>query len=210
MSRFKAKDHFFHKAKKENYAARSVFKLEELDQKFSIFKGNQSVLDLGAAPGSWSQYACKKVGAGGRVVAIDLNPLALPNGIRLANLTEITDDAENLAAHLTAEQIDKGFDIVLSDMAPKTTGIKSTDQARSLELCRLALAMSSAFLRQSGVFVCKLFQSSEYNDFVKEVESDFKTVKSLKPDATRSMSKEIFIVGLAKKTAHNQRLEIPS
>src|SRR6185295_11472575 len=142
---YNPKDYFFKKAKEENYVARSVFKIQEMDEKFKIFKSGYKVLDLGAAPGSWSQYASQKVGAQGRVLGIDIQPIKLT----LPNAVFITADMRdlNLADVMAEHGIAPPFDIVMSDMAPKTTGIRVTDQARSLELCELALATAGRFLR---------------------------------------------------------------
>ncbi|HEY1079742.1 MAG TPA: RlmE family RNA methyltransferase, partial [Bdellovibrio sp.] len=157
---YNPRDHYFRKAKQENFAARSVFKLEEIDQKFKIFKPNQIVLDLGASPGSWSQYASKKVGDKGRVLGVDLSPV----NVKMNNAVFIQADLRDL----NLEEIFKEhgfvppFDIVMSDMAPKTTGIRGTDQARSMELCELALDVARRFLKKEGHFVCKLFHSDDF------------------------------------------------
>jgi 23S rRNA (uridine2552-2'-O)-methyltransferase len=191
---YNPKDYYFHKAKKENYAARAVFKIQEIDERFKLFKPGYKVLDLGAAPGSWSQYASQKVGPQGRVLGIDLSPIkiTLPNTVFVeADMRQL--DLERL---MTAQGISPPFDIVLSDMAPKTTGIRITDQTRSHELCELALATAERFLKNRGAFVCKLFHSDEFEGFRGELRKRFGKVEVIRPKSTRKESKEIFFVAL--------------
>jgi 23S rRNA (uridine2552-2'-O)-methyltransferase len=194
---YNPKDYFFHKAKKENYAARSVFKLEEIDERFHILKSGYKILDLGAAPGSWSQYASQKVGPQGRVLGIDIQPikLTLPNSVFItADMRQL-----NLDQVMTENGIAPPFDVVLSDMAPKTTGIRITDATRSLELCELALATAERFLRPRGSFVAKLFHSEEFDKFRNDLRARFGRVEVLRPKSTRKESKEIFFIGLLYK-----------
>ncbi len=195
---YNPKDHYFKKAKQENYAARSVFKLEEIDQKLKIFKPGQVVLDLGASPGSWSQYASKKVGDKGKVLGVDLSPVT----VKLSNAVFIQADLRDLQLnHVFAEHgFQPPFEVVMSDMAPKTTGIRLTDQARSMELCELALDVARRFLRKDGHFVCKLFHSDDFTKLRDEIKKDFHKFEAIKPDSTRKISKEIFLVGISKKT----------
>ncbi|PIS12042.1 MAG: 50S rRNA methyltransferase [Bdellovibrio sp. CG10_big_fil_rev_8_21_14_0_10_47_8] len=194
---FNPKDHYYKKAKKENFAARSVFKLEEIDRKFHLLKAGQNILDLGASPGSWSQYASKKVGSTGRILGVDLSPMT----VELSNATFIQADLRDLKLAEIFEQhgFDPIFDLVLSDMAPKTTGIRFTDQARSMELCELALDVARQFLKPRGHFVCKLFHSDDFNKLRDEIKKSFDRFEAMKPDSTRKISKEIFLIGLGKK-----------
>lgn len=194
---FNPKDHYFKKAKKENFAARSVFKLEEIDQRFKILKEGQTVLDLGASPGSWSQYASKKVGDRGRVLGVDLSPVT----VKLPNAVFIQADLRDLQLEqVFAEHgFHPPFDLVLSDMAPKTTGIRMTDQARSFELCELALNIARHYLKPGGHFVCKLFHSDDFSKLRDEMKKTFAKFEAVRPDSTRKISKEIFLVGLSKK-----------
>lgn len=194
---YNQKDYFFKKAKSENYAARSVFKLQEIDDRFKILKSGYKILDLGAAPGSWSQYASEKVGPQGRVLGIDLQTIkiTLPNAVFFpADMREL-----NLGDLMAEHGIPAPFDVVLSDMAPKTTGIRITDQARSLELCELALATAEKFLRPRGHFVCKLFHSDEFEDFRRTLREKFGRVEVLRPKSTRKESKEIFFIAMQYK-----------
>lgn len=191
------KDRFFKKAKQEGYAARSVYKLQEIDAKFKVFKPGFKVFDLGASPGSWSQFASQRVGKNGRVIGVDLSPVT----VSMENAVFVQADLRdlNLEEFFLENGVNGQFDVVMSDMAPKTTGIKSADQARSLELCELALEVSKTYLRPGGVFICKFFQSGEFGQLRSEIKKVYSRVEALKPESTRSISKEIFLVGLGKK-----------
>lgn len=194
---YNPKDHYFKKAKEQNFAARSVFKLEEIDLKFKIVHPKQKVLDCGASPGSWSQYCSKKIGPEGRILGIDLSPVE----VKLNNAVFIQADLRdlNLAETMKSHGFDPIFDLVLSDMAPKTTGIRMTDQARSMELCELALDLTKKYLKKDGTFVCKLFHSDDFTKLRDLIKNEFQRVEAVKPDSTRKISKEIFLVGLKKK-----------
>lgn len=194
---YNPRDYYFKKAKAENFAARSVFKLQEIDERLKIFRPGQLVLDLGAAPGSWSQYASQKIGAQGRLLGVDLTAVTL----KMKNAVFIQADLRdlNLEDSFRAHSFEPPFDVVMSDMAPKTTGIKVTDQARSLELCELALDVAQRFLKPRGAFVCKLFHSDDFTQFRERMKNEYQRVEVIKPKATRQISKEIFLVGLGKK-----------
>jgi 23S rRNA (uridine2552-2'-O)-methyltransferase len=194
---YNPQDFYFKKAKAENYAARAVFKIQEIDQKFRLFRGGMKILDLGAAPGSWSQYASQKVGPKGRILGIDLQPIkiTLPNTVFIeADMNQL-----NLDEVMTREGIAPPFDCVLSDMAPKTIGIKITDAARSVELCELALRTAERFLKPGGSFVAKMFNSDEFEGFRAQLRARFKKVEVLRPQSTRKGSKEIFFIALEYK-----------
>lgn len=194
---YNPKDYYFQKAKSENYVARSVFKIQEIDEKFKIFRPTYKVLDLGAAPGSWSQYASEKVGLQGRVLGIDIQQIK----ITLPNAAFVTADIRNIPFDAVLEE--KGmippFEVILSDMAPKTTGIRVTDQMRSLELCQIALQTAEKYLKPKGSFVCKLFHSDEFEDFRRQLRDRFDKVEVLRPKSTRKESKEIFFIALKYK-----------
>lgn len=194
---YNPKDYYFKKAKKENFAARSVFKLDEIDQKFKIIKPGQTVFDLGCSPGSWSQYASQKVGAKGRVLGVDLSPVT----VKLPNATFLQADLRdlNLEQVFAENGFAPPFDVVISDMAPKTTGIRITDQARSMELCELALDVARRFLKPGGHFVCKFFHSDDFTKLRDEIKKSFADVQAIRPHSTRTISKEIFLIGLRKK-----------
>jgi len=191
---YNPRDYFYQKAKDENYAARSAFKLEEIDQRFKVLRPGFQVLDLGAAPGSWSQYASKVVGGKGRVLGIDLQAIK----ITLPNARFIQEDMRkaDLAKIMADAGIAPPFDIVMSDMAPKTTGIRITDQARSLELCVLALETAEKYLKPGGHFIAKLFHSEDFETYRESLRERFEKVEVLRPKSTRKESKEIFLIGL--------------
>ncbi len=194
---YNPKDRFFKQAKEENYAARSVYKLKEIDQRHRLLKNGQFVIDLGAAPGSWSQFISEKIGSQGRVLSIDLTEvqLKLPNVIFLQQDIHEVDFKELRDTYNLPEKAD----VVVSDMAPKTTGIRLTDQARSLELCEMALNVACEHLKTGGHFVCKLFHSDEFSAFKKKLQTAFQKVDVVKPESTRKISKEIFLVGIHLK-----------
>ncbi len=195
---YNPKDHYFKKAKEQNFAARSVFKLEEIDQKLKIIHPNQKILDLGAAPGSWSQYCSKKIGPQGRLLGVDLTSI----NIKLNNAAFIQADLRDLELSSIFKEygFNEPFDVVLSDMAPRTTGIRMTDQVRSFELCELALNIARQYLKKDGHFVCKLFHSDDFTVLRDEIKKDFSKFEAIKPDSTRKISKEIFLIGVKKKS----------
>lgn len=194
---YNPRDHYFKKAKEQNFAARSVFKLEEIDQKFKILKTKQKILDLGASPGSWSQYCSQKIGTDGRILGVDLKVVTakLPNAVFIqADLRDL-----NLEQTFIQHGFKPPFDLVISDMAPNTTGIRMTDQARSFELCELAFNIAQQFLKKDGHFVCKLFHSDQFTELRDMIKAEYQQFHAVKPDSTRKISKEIFLVGLKKK-----------
>lgn len=194
MPKHRPQDHFGRRAKAQGYAARSVFKLQEIDAKLRLLRPGQRVLDLGAAPGSWTQYASQRVGERGVVVAVDLEPLRVgaPN-VRcvqrdIALLTE--DDLFGITA----------FDVVLSDMAPHTSGQRASDQFRSYELYMGALRAAERWLSPGGWFVGKIFQGPEFEEARAATRALLGTARILKPDASRSESYEIFLAGGPRPT----------
>ncbi len=194
---YKVKDHFFHKAKEEGYAARSVYKLQELEHKSKFIKPGQTVVDLGCAPGSWSQWLSQKVGPKGQVIGFDLTTVTL----KLPNVHFYTADLLQtpIKDFLVSHEHPCPVDGVVSDMAPKTTGIRDVDQARSLELCQMALHTAEQILKPGGYFVCKIFQSKDFDEFRNQLKKKFSKVEILKPDSTRKSSFEIFLLGLSFK-----------
>lgn len=190
---YQPNDHYARKAKKENFAARSIYKLEEIDQKYKVIHKGDLVLDLGASPGSWSQYAAKVVGSNGLVLGLDLQPVT----VQMPNARFIVADIMTLdvAAWLQENQLPREkVDIVISDMAPKTTGVKITDQARSFQLCEMALNVCLRHLRNGGNFVAKFFDGPDFNLFREMLRKHFAQVEVLRPKSTRKESKEIFFV----------------
>lgn len=188
-------DHYTRRAKKEQYPARSVYKLQEIQQKFKLIRSGQRVLDLGCAPGSWLLYAAKLVGPKGRVIGVDLKQTT---GKLPANAEVHTGDVFDENAGFWPEVGDT-FDLVLSDMAPSTTGNSSVDAARSFYLCEAALAVARKRLKTGGGFVCKIFQGEEFEQMVGAVKGVFKQHKIFKPQSCRKASKEIYIIGMNRK-----------
>jgi 23S rRNA (uridine2552-2'-O)-methyltransferase len=187
-------DHFTRAAKDAGFPARSVFKLEEIDRRTRLLRAGMRVLDLGAAPGSWSKYAAQKIGPGGRLLAVDLDPLATtlpPNGESLQGdaLSLSNDDLARFAP----------YDVVLSDMAPRTTGNRLSDQARSFELFMRALAVADRLGVRGGSFVGKIFMSDDLPAARTELKRLYATERLIRPEGTRSVSTEIFAVGGGKR-----------
>jgi 23S rRNA (uridine2552-2'-O)-methyltransferase len=188
-------DHYTRRAKKEKYAARSVYKLEEIQKKYKIIRKGDRVLDLGCAPGSWLQFAAEQTGPGGTVLGVDLKPVT----IRLPDHVQVhTGDIHDLMAHDTSA-LGSGFCAVLSDMAPATSGNKHADAVRSLVLCETALEVAGAVLRPGGHFVCKIFQGEDFKAFCDKVKGLFERMHIYKPQSSRKASKEIFVIGISKK-----------
>jgi 23S rRNA (uridine2552-2'-O)-methyltransferase len=187
-------DHFGRRARREGFAARSVFKLEEIDRRVKLLAPGKRVLDLGAFPGSWTSYAAQRVGERGRVLGIDKTEFrgTLPAWAEIR-----TGDA--LTLDLVTELGPASFDVVLSDMAPSTTGQKFVDQARSYDLFSRALAVAEAVLVPGGHFVGKIFVGGDFELAKKEVHRIFEETKIIKPPASRSESYETFLVGLRRR-----------
>ncbi len=183
-------DVYHRRARQQGFLARAVFKLEEIDQKVELLRHGDRVLDLGCAPGSWLQYCRTRVGPSGRLVGIDRAPLpAEIPGARLLVGDVLAITPEELRGDLAA------FDVVLSDMAPDTTGVRHLDQARSENLFERALDLSEALLAPGGSFVGKLFQGPAFPDLVKRCRGMFETVKIIKPKGSRQQSIEQYVVG---------------
>lgn len=189
---FKVKDHYYNKAKQENYLARSIYKLEEIDQRFKLIRPGDRVVDLGYYPGSWVQYTSPKVGPQGKVVGIDIQPIN--KKLQFQNTTLLELDAFNVRTPADVG-VEGFFDVLLSDMAPSTTGIKSVDQTRSLALVENVVGILPVFLRPGGHFVVKVFESQHAQDFLKSQKNRFTEFHYLRPKSTRSVSKEFFVIG---------------
>jgi len=182
-------DHYSQQAKKERFPARSVYKLEEIQKKHRLLKKGDTVLDLGCAPGAWLLYAAKQTGPEGRVVGIDLKPVSIQVS---SHIKIITADVFTL----DIDSLEKDFNVVLSDMAPATTGHKAVDAARSYNLCETALRIAQASLLPGGAFVCKIFQGPDFNLFLDAARTGFARVKIFKPQSSRKASKEIYVIGM--------------
>ena len=188
-------DHYTRRARSEKWLARSVYKLEEIDKKYKLIRQGYRVLDLGCSPGSWSQYCLKKIGPQGHVVGVDLEgpaPLSAPS------FRFIEGDILELDPRWLAEEIGPR-DLVISDMAPKTTGIKVADASRSLELGNRALEIASIILKKEGHLLCKVFQGEDQKTFKQEFGRCFDQMRLIRPSAVRKKSKEIYFLGLRFK-----------
>jgi 23S rRNA (uridine2552-2'-O)-methyltransferase len=184
-------DPYVKRAREAGYRARAAFKLLELDDKDRLFRPGQFVVDLGAAPGSWCQVALEKVGASGRVVALDILPMEPIEGVVFIE-GDFRED-EPLAALETAMD-GRRADLVLSDMAPNISGIGPADQARSMHLAELAAAFADDWLDASGTFVVKVFQGEGFDAFLAELKQKYTAVRVRKPRASRAESREVYIV----------------
>lgn len=182
-------------ARKLGYPARSVFKLQEIDRRMRLLQAGQNVLDLGAAPGSWSLYASERVGPTGHVYAIDIKPILQVFG---ANVKVLEGDALSLESEVLA--VFAPYDVVMSDMAPNTSGSKFQDQARSTELFLRALQVAIEFGKPGSHFTAKIFMSGDYKAAEMDVRKAYETVKTIRPEGTRNVSTEVFVVGMGKKS----------
>jgi len=193
---FTVQDHYFRKAKKQHYLARDVYKLEEIQRKYKILRVGYRVLDLGAAPGSWIQLARGVVGHSGIIVGIDLKPIehAFPNGV--VTLQGDIFDREFVEAALRDHL---PFDVVLSDMAPATSGIKVADSARSALLFERAFEIAAYVLRPGGTFLAKIFHGSEFHQLLAQLKKQFGQTRVIRPEATRKQSREIYILAMNLK-----------
>jgi len=190
----KVRDHYFKKARKQGFPARSVFKLEEAQKKHRFLKPGQTVLDLGAYPGSWSKYAAGVAGPKGLVVAVDIQK----PGIMPGNVCILQRDVYDLKVSELRE-ISPYFDVVLSDMAPKTTGRKDVDHFRSIALAERALVLARELLKPGGTFFCKVFQGEDFPSFRNDCRESFRSVRVVKPKSSRPESVELFLLCTSKK-----------
>ncbi len=183
------RDIYVRQSKVDGYRARSAYKLIEIDEKFKIFKGGITVIDIGAAPGSWSQYAAK-VSKSGRLISIDLKEME-----PIGNTVQIHGDfTEQEIQDEIKKHINDKVDVVMSDMAVNTTGIKNIDSIQTGELCKEAMLFAKDILEVNGYFVSKIFMGSTFNEIVAEGKKYFKDVKIFKPKSSRKDSKESFII----------------
>lgn len=191
-------DEYVKRSQKEGYRSRAIYKLEEIQKKDNLIRPNMQVVDLGAAPGGWSQYAVELVGKNGRVVASDIlpiDPLPFVEFVQ-GDFTEESVLNQILDVLNKDSKTSKNFkaDVVISDMAPNMTGVEATDQPRSIYLCELSLDMACQILKPDGAFVAKVFQGDGSDAFLKTVKEQFKKVKVRKPKASRPRSREVYVV----------------
>ncbi|PID75809.1 MAG: 50S rRNA methyltransferase [Deltaproteobacteria bacterium] len=192
----KINDYYSRKAKKQKYPARSVFKLEEVQQKYRLLRRGDSVLDLGCYPGSWALYASQVVGEKGLVVGVDLQQADKPprdGGAEIHWLCQDIMDASLIAA---VRRFRPAFRVLLSDLAPKTTGNRWADSQKSLALVRHTLMLAEELLLDRGHYLCKVFQGEGFPEFVKEVKEHFAMVKVVKPKSSRIESREVFLLAM--------------
>lgn len=187
----KKREHFYKEAKQAGYRARSAFKLKQIQKKFSVIKKGDIVIDLGAAPGGWSQVTKELVGNQGTIIGIDLSSIEPLDGVTFLqrDLTEKTtmDEIRGMIG-------DNKADVVISDMSPDISGNYSIDHARSIYLCEHSLLLAEQLLKSGGNFVCKVFNGEDLDSFVGKVRQNFRMVKQFSPAASRKSSSEIYIV----------------
>ena len=183
------RDVYVRQSKVDGYRARSAYKIKEIDEKFKIFKGGMSIIDIGAAPGSWSQYVAKVVKSG-KIISIDLKEME-----NIINTTQIKGDFTSIdIQNQIKNNLKKKPDVVMSDMAVNTTGIKNIDSVQTGELCKEAMIFSKDIISEKGTFVSKIFMGSTFNEIVALGKKIFKEVKVFKPKSSRRDSKESFII----------------
>jgi len=193
--REKKKEHFYKKAKRKGYRSRSAFKLKQIQKKFNIINRSDWVLDLGAAPGGWSQVSEEYVGSNGGVIGVDLNYIKPLKGAEFlrGDLTE-EETIDEIKDNMDKEYVD----VILSDMSPNISGNYSVDHARSVYLCYKALEIAKRILKNEGNFVCKVFEGQDLKKLEEKLSNNFKKVKRYSPPASRKSSSEIYLIGIRR------------
>jgi 23S rRNA (uridine2552-2'-O)-methyltransferase len=186
-------DPFVQRAQSEGWRSRAVFKLEEIDRRVKLLKPGAVCLDLGAAPGAWSQYAARRVGARGRVVATDILPMPELPGVEFVQGDFREPEVFDRVLHLLPE---RQVDVLLSDMAPNLSGLDAIDQPRTIHLAELALEMAGRILKPGGNALIKVFQGSGFVELLQDARRQFGRVKLLKPEASRSRSPEMYLLAM--------------
>lgn len=188
----KKKEYFYNEAKRKGYRSRSAFKLKQIQNKFKIIRKTDFVLDLGAAPGGWSQVSNEIIGKNGKIIGIDLLNIKPIDGIQF-----LQEDITEKSTILKIIKIvgENGVDVLLSDMSPNISGNYSIDHANSIHLCKQSLNLADKILKDNGNFLCKLFMGEEFDDFIKIFKNKFKNVKLYSPPASRKSSSEIYLIG---------------
>ncbi|UCB46114.1 MAG: SAM-dependent methyltransferase [Spirochaetota bacterium] len=190
----KVHDYYFKKAKQEKYHARSVFKLKEIDDRFRIIKRGLTVLDIGCAPGSWSQYLLEKIGSG-MIVGIDIVRV---NNIDDSRFTFIQDDIMKIDLEELKEKTGN-IDLIVSDACPSTTGNKFMDASRSISIVKRVFEISASLLKKEGSVVAKILMGEDVGEYVKELQKMFNRVTLTKPKSSRKESREMFIIAISKR-----------
>ena len=196
---FQPQDRFFQKAKEEGYRARSVYKLKDIQKRFHLIKYGDCVLDLGAAPGSFMQFIRKVVGEKGLVIGIDLTPIKPFN---IPNVKSYVGDIfdEKIYEKILDENDISQFNVITSDLAPATTGIKSVDAGRSFQLSEQVLRVAEKYLKPGGNLVIKSFPGAEQNQLMGLMKNRFSKIKPFKPQAVRKSSRELYLIGISKRS----------
>ncbi|MBL7100587.1 MAG: RlmE family RNA methyltransferase [Nanoarchaeota archaeon] len=183
------KDFYTRKSREEGYYARSAYKLKQINKKYQLIRKKDKVLDLGCSPGGWIQATLEIIGEQGFIVGVDITPV---RKIKAKNFKFIKEDVNEA-------KIEGKFNVVLSDTAPKTTGIQDLDHERSYDLAKTALKIAKEHLERKGNFLCKVFQGKYYPEFLKNVKENFEFVKTVKPKASKKQSKEMYVIGKCMK-----------
>ena len=192
------RDAFSRKAKQQNLRARSAFKIDEIQQRLKLVRSGDAVVDLGAAPGGFLQVLAQTVGPRGRIVGVDLVPIAPLGGVVETIACDVMDPA--LGERIRSLLGRPSADVVASDMAPKTSGIRDADEARSLLLAGRALDLARTLLHPGGHFVAKVFMGGEFDAFFADVKRAFEESRVIRPEATRARSREVYVVGQRRRT----------
>lgn len=185
-------DAFVKRANAEGWRSRAVFKLMEIDRKDRLIRPGMRIVDLGAAPGSWSQYVSRQLKGRGQVIALDILPMG-----SLPDVTFVQGDftEQTVLDELMSVMADQTSDLVMSDMAPNLSGMKAVDQPKSVYLVELALSLAKNILNQDGRFLVKVFQGEGFDGFLRQMKQNFRTVVTRKPEASRARSREIYLLG---------------
>ena len=195
-------DHYARRARTEKWLARSVYKLQEIDRKYKIFRRGDRVLDLGCFPGSWSQYALKRVGPGGEVVGVDLKD---PDRVSAPNFRFLQGDVFQLDLEWLKMEIGPR-DVVMSDMAPQTSGIRVADASRSMDLAKRALDIAAALLKKHGHCLCKVFEGEDTKILRDDFSQHFEKTRTMRPPAVRKASREVYLLGLGLRDSSSSIL----
>jgi len=189
--REKKREHYYKQAKKDGYRARSAYKLKQINKKYNLIKNGDIVVDLGAAPGGWSQITKKIIGPNGKIVGVDI--------LKIKPIEKITFIKGDMTKSETIDEIienlnGKYADVIISDMSPDISGNYDVDHARSIFLCQMALETSKKILKENGNFLCKVFDGRDLEDFIKDLKDNFSFVKRFSPQASRKSSSELYLI----------------
>jgi 23S rRNA (uridine2552-2'-O)-methyltransferase len=195
-------DHFFREAKRNGYRSRAAYKLAEIDDKRNILQKKDFVLDLGAAPGSWLQVTSQRVGPCGKVIGVDLKEI---ENLQLENVTTMQEDVTQLLLETFDDEM---FDVVLSDMAPNTTGNRTIDHHGSVRLCHTALDIAATLLKPRGNLVMKVLEGGAYKELLERCESCFSVARGFKPKASRAISTEMYVVCTGRREDMQKPVEV--